>query len=206
MPRRELFREAKGAFVFLYIYLIFFCLTALLMIAGGLGARELALLLVFFLAAAAEALWVKRNVVWDLWAGRTETVCGRVVLREVAGSFKFLQVEYLSLDTQVGVRRLVLFHRAPALGLIGGQLVLQYLPKSGIVIQLEELEGAAIPPHRSRAWYREKFQRERERTEQLKPVACLWRRSFWFWEELPALGGLLLFVIGFLCKTVCKIP
>ena len=205
MPRRELFRAAKGAFVFLYIYLIFFCLTALLMIAGGPGARELALLLVFFLAAA-EALWVKRNVVWDLWAGRTETVCGRVVLREVAGNFKFLQVEYLSLDTPAGVRKLVLFHRAPALGLIGGQLVLQYLPKSGIVIQLEELEGAAIPPHRSRAWYREKFQRERERTEQLKPVACLWRRSFWFWEELPALGGLLLFVIGFLCKTVCKIP
>ena len=117
MPWRELFREAKGAFVFLYIYLIFFCLTAILVIAGGPGAGELSLLLVFFLAAAAEALWVKRNVAWDLLAGRTETVCGRVVLREVAGSFKFLQVEYLSVDTQAGVRKLVLFHRAPALGI-----------------------------------------------------------------------------------------
>ena len=71
MPRGEIYRAVKGAFVYLYLYLVILGLTAL---AAALWEEGTARLLLALVAADfAAALLAKRKLILDLLEGRTET-------------------------------------------------------------------------------------------------------------------------------------
>lgn len=205
VTRREMYCAARASLTFLHWYLILLFLFLIVVLTAGPEGRELTPLLIFFAAAAMASLWVKRAVVSDLLEGRTETVCGSVLGREVvADRLKFLWAEYLSVDTEAGILKLILFQSGPGRGLPGGRLRLTYLPRSKIVVQMEALEKSSGPPHRSKEWYREKPRREKELAELLKPRACRWCESYWFWERLYLLGPLTLCILCWVLKTICN--
>ena len=71
MPRGEIYRAVKGAFVYLYLYLVILGLTAL---AAALWEEGTARLLLALVAADfAAVLLAKRKLILDLLEGRTET-------------------------------------------------------------------------------------------------------------------------------------
>ena len=202
MSRKELYQAAKGAFIFVYLYLIMALLVALLMIAAGPEGRELAVLLVFLVVSAVVGLLAKRTLICDLWEGRTETLFGRVIRRELGDSLRFMRVEYLLLDTEAAVQKLV-FVRESVPGLLDGKLVLHYLPRSKVIVQMEQVKVANVPRHRSKEWYKEKPQRERELAESARLEPCKLYEDYWFWERLPVVGVLLLFVLYKAIKNLC---
>ena len=201
MSRPELFKTVKGAFVFLYLFLFLFCLTALLMATAGPKGKELSLLLALFGVEIAVALWSKRTLLQDLLEGRTESVRGRIVLRELGDSLRFMQVEYLTLDTAPSLK-LTLFQSTPP-GTpvwLDSTLSFRYLPRSKVIVQMEPLEGKKTAPrHRSKAWYQQKPRQEREQAALLQPKACRLQEAYWFWERLPLLtvffAAIVLFVL-----------
>ena len=103
MPRGEIYRAVKGAFVYLYLYLVILGLTAL---AAALWEEGTARLLLALVAADfAAALLAKRKLILDLLEGRTETFRGRIHHRENAGSLRSVSVIYLVEDGNESPRR-----------------------------------------------------------------------------------------------------
>ena len=103
MSRRELYRSAKGAFAYLHRCLGLLLLSIPWMIL--VKPTFIQILPVFFAVGAVVSLWSKRDVVRDLLAGRTESVRGQVVRRELGDCIKHLWAEYLFLDTEVGPQK-----------------------------------------------------------------------------------------------------
>ena len=204
MSRGELYRAVRGAFVFVYLYLASAVLLALLMVAAGPKGRELALLWVFFVLNLAIALWAKRALLRDLLEGRTETLCGRVVRRELGDSLPFMRVEYLVLETERATCKLVLFPQGGGLGVPDNRLTVHYLPRSGVIVRVERPEERSAPRHRSRAWYRDKPRREEGLAEAAQLHGCGLRESYWFWERLPALAALAVLVLYWAAKALCR--
>ena len=204
MSRPELFKTVKGAFVFLYLFLFLFCLTALLMATAGPKGKELSLLLALFGVEIAVALWSKRALLQDLLEGRTESVRGRIVLRELGDSLRFMQVEYLTLDTAPSLK-LTLFQSTPP-GTpvwLDSTFSFRYLPRSKVIVQMEPLEvKKTAPRHRSKAWYQQKPRQEREQAALLKPKACRLQETYWFWEELPLLTVFFAAIVLFVLQQV----
>ena len=138
MPRGEIYRAVKGAFVYLYLYLVILGLTAL---AAALWEEGTARLLLALVAADfAAVLLAKRKLILDLLEGRTETFRGRIHHCENAGSLRSVSVIYLVEDGNESPRRFVCFPDAVPVSpekmgeLSSGSAVLWYLPRSLAVV------------------------------------------------------------------------
>ena len=145
MSRRELYRSAKGAFAYLHRCLGLLLLSIPWMIL--VKPMFIQILPVFFAVGAVVSLWSKRDVVRDLLAGRTESVRGQVVRRELGDCIKHLWAEYLFLDTEVGPQKMVFFSSpfgGGIVGLLDSPLSLYYLPRSKIIVRAEVLEKPEI--------------------------------------------------------------
>lgn len=189
MPRGEIYRAVKGAFVYLYLYLVILGLTAL---AAALWEEGTARLLLALVAADfAAALLAKRKLILDLLEGRTETFRGRIHHRENAGSLRSVSVIYLVEDGNESPRRFVCFPDTVPVSLekmrelSSGSAVLWYLPRSLAVVGVEGSgkETAEAPRPRTREWYRQKPWREEEyrRLSYVAPCRRL-REHYWFCE------------------------
>ena len=182
MSRRELYRNAKGAFAYLHRCLGLFLLSVPWMIL--IKPVFLRTLPMFFAVGAVVSLWSKRDVVRDLLEGRTETVRGQVVRRELGDCIKHLWAEYLFLDTEVGPQKMVFFSSpfgGGIAGLLDSPLSLYYLPRSKIIVRVEVLEKPDTPHHRTKEWYRERQETLQKMTP---PDLCRLRERYWLWEDL----------------------
>lgn len=202
MSRRELYRVARGAFLYLYLYLV------MLAVFGALAAffreeQAARLLLILAVADLAAAVLAKWGLILDLIEGRTETFCGQIDHRENAGSLRSVRVEYLVEGKVERPRRFVHFPDALPIppekmqGLFSGSVALWYLPRSFVVVRAVEGEGstAKVPPPRTKEWYRQKPQMEEvfSKISHVEPCRRL-REDYWFWEMLPT--GLFLVFAG----------
>ena len=182
MSRRELYRSAKGAFAYLHRCLGLLLLSIPWMIL--VKPTFIQILPVFFAVGAVVSLWSKRDVVRDLLEGRTETVRGQVVRRELGDCIKHLWAEYLFLDTEVGPQKMVFFSSpfgGGIAGLLDSPLSLYYLPRSKIIVRVEVLEKPDTPHHRTKEWYRER----QETLQKMTPLdLCKLRERYWLWEDL----------------------
>ena len=182
MSRRELYRSAKGAFAYLHRCLGLLLLSIPWMIL--VKPTFIQILPVFFAVGAVVSLWSKRDVVRDLLEGRTESVRGQVVRRELGDCIKHLWAEYLFLDTEVGPQKMVFFSSpfgGGIAGLLDSPLSLYYLPRSKIIVRAEVLEKPDTPHHRTKEWYRERQETLQKMTP---PDLCKLRERYWLWEDL----------------------
>ena len=182
MSRRELYRSAKGAFAYLHRCLGLFLLSIPWMIL--IKPVFLRTLPMFFAVGVAVSLWSKRDVVRDLLEGRTETVRGQVVRRELGDCIKHLWAEYLFLDTEAGTQKMVFFSSpfdGGIAGFLDSPLSLHYLPRSKIIVRMEVLEKPDTPHHRTKEWYRERQETLQKMTP---PDLCRLRERYWIWEDL----------------------
>lgn len=197
MSRKEMYRAAKGAFTYLRRCLGLFLLSVPAMIV--VKPVFIRLLPLFFAACAVITLWSKRKVIQDLREGRPETI----VRRELGDSLRYLRVYYLFLDTETVPQRLVFFSPWPSAGIPGlldSPLILRYLPRSGVIVQVKVLEKPEMPRHRSKEWYREHDQREEELRKVIRPEPCRPHERYWFWEELFISAPILLSAVwGVIC-------
>lgn len=209
MSRRELYRSAKGAFAYLHICLGLFLLSIPWMIL--VKPTFIRILPIFFAVGAVVSLWSKRNVVRDLLEGRAETVCGYVVRRELGDCLRHLWVEYLFLDTETGPQRMIFFSSpfgAGIPGLLDSPLVLHYLPRSKIIVQVEVQGKPDTPRHRSKEWHGERPQREERMRKVIQPNLCRLCERYWLWEDLFLDVPVALFLLSLVwggIKTVCNI-
>lgn len=196
MSRKELYRNAKGAFAYLYGCLGLFLMSIPWMIL--VKPVTIRFLPAFFAAGAFVSLWSKRDAVRDLLEGRTETLRGHVVRRELGDCTKHLWAEYLFLDTEAGTQRMIFFS-APASagipGLLDSPLNLYYLPRSKIIVRVEVLEKPDTPRHRSKEWHGERPQREEKLRQVIAPSLCKWQERYWFWEDLFISAPIVLFLV-----------
>ncbi len=190
MPRKEAYRIARSAFVYLHLDLAIFSLSV--PVAVRLWEQPAVWL---FLASWAVnivvAFWAKRRLILDLLEGRTETFQGKISHREGAGSLRCARVEYLVEQGEMP-RRFVLFPDALplslglALGLLHGTTRLRYLPRSLVVVGIEGTEEAAPSGKRTKEQYQKKAQLEEEYRQICRARPCSWLRDgYWFWERLP---------------------
>ena len=206
MSRRELYRAAKGAFTYLRRCLGLLLLSVPFLIAAK--SSVIRFLPLFFAAGAVVTLWSKREVIWDLLEGRVETVSGRVVRRELGDSLRYMSVYYFFLDTETAPKKLVFFSPTPSAGIPGlldSPLTLHYLPRSGVIVQVEVLEKPDTPRHRSKEWYRGRPQREEELRRVMKPNPCKLREGYWFWEDLFLTAPFVLFLVWGAVSTICNL-
>ena len=206
MSRRELYGNAKGAFAYLYRCLGLFLLSIPWMIL--VKPVIIRFLPAFFAAGAAVSLWSKRDVVRDLLEGRTETLRGHVVRRELGDCTKHLWAEYLFLDTEAGPQRMIFFSSpagAGMPGLLDSPLSLHYLPRSKIIVWVEVLEKPDTPRHRSKEWYGERPQREEKLRQVIAPSLCKWQERYWFWEDLFVSAPIVLFLVWGVAGMICNL-
>ena len=205
MSRRELYRAAKGAFAYLRRCLGLFLLGIPWMIL--VRPMVIRILPAFFAAGAVVTLCSKREVIRDLLVGRVETVSGRIVRRELGDSLRYLSVYYFFLDTETAPKKLVFFSPTPSAGIPGlldSPLTLRYLPRSGVIVQVEVLEKPDTPRHRSKEWYRERPQREEELRQVMNPSPCKLREGYWFWEDLFLTAPFILFLVWGAVNMICN--
>lgn len=208
MSRRELYRSAKGAFAYLHRCLGLLLLSIPWMIL--VKPTFIQILPVFFAVGAVVSLWSKRDVVRDLLEGRTETVRGQVVRRELGDCIKHLWAEYLFLDTEVGPQKMVFFSSpfgGGIAGLLDSPLSLYYLPRSKIIVRVEVQGKPDTPRQRSKEWHRERPKREERMRKIMQPNLCRLRERYWLWEDLLLDMPVVLFLLFLVwrgIKTVCN--
>ena len=206
MPRREMYRAAKGAFAYLRRCLGLFLLSIPWMIL--VKPMVIRILPAFFAAGVVVTLCSKREVIRDLLVGRVETVSGRIVRQELGDSLRYLSVYYFFLDTETAPKKLVFFSPTPSAGIPGlldSPLTLRYLPRSGVIVQVEVLEKPDTPRHRSKEWYRERPQREEELRQVMRSNPCKLREGYWFWEDLFLSVPIALFLVWGVISTICNL-
>lgn len=206
MSRKELYRNAKGAFAYLYRCLGLFLMSIPWMIL--VKPVTIRFLSAFFAAGAVVSLWTKRDAVRDLLEGRTETLRGHVVRRELGDCIRHLWAEYLFLDTEAGPQRMIFFSSpfgAGIPGLLDSPLNLHYLPRSKIIVRVEVLEKPDTPRHRSKEWHGERPQREEKLRQVTAPNLCKWQERYWFWEDLFISAPIVLFLIWGIVGMICNL-
>ena len=205
MSRRELYRNAKGAFSYLRRCLCLFLLSIPWMIL--IKPTAIRILPVLFVAGAIVSLWSKRDVVRDLLEGRTETVRGRVVRRELGDCIRHLWAEYLFLDTEAGPQRMIFFSSPFGTGIPGlldSPLCFHYLPRCKIIVQVEVLEKPETIRHRSKEWHKMRPQREEKLRQVIAPNPCKWREKYWLWEDLFVSAPIVLFLVWGAVSMICN--
>lgn len=205
MSRKELYRNAKGAFAYLRRCLCLFFLSIPWLIL--MKPAAIRILPMFFAAGAIVSLWSKRNVVRDLLEGRTETVRGRVARRELGDCIRHLWAEYLFLDTEAGPQRMIFFSSpfgAGIPGLLDSPLCFHYLPRCKIIVQVEVLEKSETIRHRSKEWHKMRPQREEKLRQVIAPNPCKWRERYWLWEDLFVSAPIVLFLVWGAVSMTCN--